>query len=205
MKFTYSSEFRTQEGFRHTSLELATNRIYATFEGTNGYGSNTIKKICIHNPTTMRLDETHLTQSPYNGKGHFTTINGIKLHPNAYNDILQHYFSMPDFFSGANVVTLSDRILTIFTDGLEVQYTTRLKHDHLETLPIRFFESRIHSIEGGGKCILHGVGYTQQRYTILINGITMYFIHEEEYTTALSFLLDTLFSAKDLIKDLLTA
>ena len=176
MKFVYDSRYTSQFGSKQISMEIVTGGLYVTFERMD-----TSKKIFIRKPHMMRLDETYRTQPPYNGEGHYTTIGNIELHPKSYNDILTHLLAMPD--SGAKVLTLSDRIITVWDSGLEVQYTRR--HNHQETLPIRFYISResLTSIEETGGSI------------ILNDSMTMVFTDEQEYTSAITFLHENLFDA----------
>lgn len=183
MKFVYDSSYTSQFGSKQISMEIVTGGLYVTFERMD-----TSKKIFIRKPHMMRLDETYRTQPPYTGEGHYTTIGNIELHYKSYTDILTHLLGMPE--SGAKVLALSDRIITIWESGLEVRYTTR-HHDHHETLPIRFYISResLTSIEE-----ISRVNDNQPRYTIILNdGISMLFTDEQEYTRAVKFLHENLF------------
>jgi len=179
MKFSYTLDDTKQ------TVESMHNEMIVTIErGTH------VKRSYIQNIHMMRLDETYRrTQS--------TTVGGVtELHPNAYADILTHVLGMPDFFSGAKVLILSDRSITIWEKGIEVQHTTPLCHDHLETLPIRFFLSSVHSIEETDKQTFYGVGgFSQIRYTIIFNdSIKMIFTNEDEYNRTASFLQESRFA-----------
>ena len=138
-------------------MEIVTGGIYVTFERMDNS-----KKIFIRKPQAMRLE------------GHCTTIGNIELHPKSYMDILTHLIAMPD----AKVLTLSDRIITIWDNGIEIHHTTRLHHDHLDTLPIRFYMSResLTSIEETADSI------------ILNDSITLQFTNEQEHAKAVTFL-----------------
>jgi hypothetical protein len=179
MKFVYDGEYTSQFGSKQISMEIVSGGVYVTFERMDNS-----KKIFIRKPHMMRLDETYRTHPPYNGEGHYTTIGHLELHYKSYTDILTHLIAMPD---SGKVLTLSDRIITIWDSGMEVQYTTRLCHDYLETIPIRFYMSR-ESLTSIEEIV------DLPRYTIILNdSIPMNFTNEQEYNSAVQFLHDNLF------------
>lgn len=214
MEYRYSEDYiPTAHGGKQTLMKIIGDSIYVTFERL--LITNNIRVQHIPKPTYMSLAENKMYKSEanYKGEGHFSIIQNIQCHPNSYMDILNNVFHIPDFFTGGNVLTLSDKIITIWEEGLEVHTTSRLKYEDVSHIggigscsirPIRFFLARknISSIEGTGR-----IEYTTEyRYQIYINEFTisvehghvtntaMTFTNEEEYDKTLTFLIDNIFS-----------
>lgn len=231
MEFIYTEDYSPIHDGRHcgkqTSMKIVGESMYVIFEcflsSTDKHTKN-IQVKHIRKPSHMSLLEngTYTGDPPYNGQGHFSIIDGIQCHPKSYTDVLHKVFHIPDFFGGGNILTLSDKIISIWEEGLEVHTTSRLKGETIGHLggtggtrirPIRFFLARnnIHSVEGTGR-IMFADNF---RYNIVMNEFdvpignshkttyTITFTNEEEYTKTLRFLIDNLFSAKKNTEDLL--
>ena len=220
MEFTYSEDYMPiDHSEKQTKMKIIENSIYVTIKR---WGS-CIKVNHIRKPSYMSLCENATyVAPPYNGQGHFSIIQDVQCHPKSYIDILNKIFHIPDFFSGGNVLTLSDKIITIWDEGLEIHNTSRLTHENVVHVggigggsihPIRFFLARnnINSIEGTGH-ISHN---NKDRYKIYINEYSIpvphtnatytaiTFTNEQEYKKTFDFLIDNLFSDKKSTENLL--
>jgi hypothetical protein len=227
MEFIYSDDYSPiAHCGKQTKMKIVGDSIYVTFERLLIATDKTTKNIQVNHmrkPSYMSLLENKSDRGPqYKGLGHFSIIQDVQCHPRSYMDILNKIFHIPDFFSGANVLTLSDKIITIWEEGLEIHNTSRLKHEDIvhiggtggcDILPIRFFLARnnINSVEGTGRIIFNN----EDRYKIYINeyhtpitqrsktNTAITFSIKEEYTETLNFLIDHLFSDKKSTGDLL--
>ena len=229
MEFIYSDDYMPIDmGGKQTKMKIVGDSIYVRFERLLSSIDITTKNIKVHHirkPPYMSLCEDSANIGPfseYKGQGHFSIIRDVQCHPKSYIDILNNVFRIPDFFSGGNVLTLSNKIITIWDEGLEVHNTSRLTHENVVHIggigggsihPIRFFlaKNNINSVEGTGRIIFNN----ENRYKIYINEYqipvpyrnatytAITFSDEEEYKKALNFLIDNLFSDKNTTVDLL--
>lgn len=221
MEFIYSDDYMPIDmGGKQTKMKIVGDSIYITLQKA----ANNITFHHIRKPSYMSLCEnsTYSPESKYKGQGHFSIIRDVQCHPKSYMDILNNVFRIPDFFSGGNVLTLSNKIITIWDEGLEVHNTSRLTHENVVHIggigggsihPIRFFlaKNNINSVEGTGRILFNN----ENRYKIYINEYqipvphrnatytAITFSDEEEYKNALNFLIDNLFSDKNTTVDLL--
>jgi len=228
MEFIYSDDYNPiAHCGKQTKMKIVGESIYITFERLLSSTDKTTKNIKVHHirrPSYMSLCENSM-YSPfpeYKGQGHFSLIQDVQCHPKSYTDILNNIFHIPDFFSGGNVLTLSDKIITIWNEGLEVHNTSRLTPENVAHIggigggsihPIRFFivRNNINSVEGTGR-ISHN---NEDRYKIYINEYqipvphrnstytAMTFKNEEEYKKTLNFIIDNIFSDKKYTENLL--
>jgi hypothetical protein len=194
MKFTYSDNFNRQgqqppHPTTSTTMEITPHGIHLTYQLLNdaNFGGKRTMFIPKSFPLSISLDETYRTQAPYNGEGHYTIFSNnpeCMLHPDAYDDIMKHYICIPDVFQGAKILTLSDRIITLWDKGIEVRHTSRFvrkNHEHLNTVSIRTFVPR------NGVEMLEGV-----RKSIKFGSITMDFTNEKEYNKTYMFFLENM-------------
>jgi hypothetical protein len=227
MEFIYKEDYMPiAHCGKQSKMKLVGDSIYLTLERYLSSTDITTKNIKVHHirkPTYMSLCENSTyTDSPeYKGQGHFSIIQDVQCHPKSYMDIMNKIFHIPDFFDGGNVLTLSNKIITIWDEGLEVHNTSRLTPENITHIggigggsihPIRFFlaKNNINSVEGTGR-ISHN---NQDRYKIYINEYSIpvtdrnatytaiSFTNEEEYKKTLDFLIDNLFSDKKSTDDL---
>jgi hypothetical protein len=221
MEFVYSEDYSPIANCgKQTKMKIVGKSIYVTFERLLSATDITTKNIQVNHirkPSYMSLleDSRYGGEPQYKGQGHFSIIDSVQCHPNSYIDILNKLFHIPDFFSCEKVLNLSDKIITIWEEGLEINNTSRLKHENVchiggtggcDILPIRFFLGRnnINSVEGTGRIIFNN----EDRYKIYINeynipisnrsktNTALTFTNEQEYKKTLDFLIDNLFSNK---------
>ena len=194
MKFTYSDNFNRQghqppHPTTSTTMEITSHGIHLTYtvpDYANFSGKRTVF-IPKSSQMPISLDETYRTGAPYDGEGHYTIFGNNEewmLHPDAYDDIMKHYICIPDVFQGAKILTLSDRIVTLWNEGIEVRHTSRFirpQHEALKTVSIRSFVPR------NGVEILEGT-----RKSIKFGGVTMDFTNEKEYNKIYMFFLENM-------------
>ena len=213
MEFIYSDDYSPiAHCGKQTKMKIVGDSIYVTFERLLSATDKTTKNIQVNHmrkPSYMSLLEIKSDRGPqYKGQGHFSIIQDVQCHPRSYMDILNKIFHIPDFFSGANlltlsdkdffsganVLTLSDKIITIWEEGLEIHNTSRLKHEDIshiggtggcDILPIRFFLARnnINSVEGTGRIIFNN----EDRYKIYINEYHSPITQRSKTNTAITF------------------
>ena len=134
MVFKYIDEWVDEYKTKHTTqVEISHDGIYLTVEK-----DNFIEKTYV---PSFHMSDIRVMQT-FRGDI-YTSYNSRRLSSEAYDHIMEYFFPIPDIFQGAQILTLSDKIITVWGEGMEVRNTSPVQNDNYHVgIPIRYFLSK---------------------------------------------------------------
>ena len=172
MVFKYIDERVDENKTKHTTqVEISHDGMYLTVEKDNFIEKTYVPSFHISNIRVMQT---------YRGDI-YTSYNSHRLSSEAYDHIMEYFFPIPDIFQGAQILTLSDKIITVWGEGIEVRNTSPVQNDNCYVdIPIRYFLSKqiMNSITCRKDYVKKGC---RSIHLVNTNFPTLLFTNEDEY------------------------
>jgi len=127
----------------------------------------------------------------------YTLYNRHRLSSEAYDHIMEYLFPIPDIFQGAQISTLSDKIITVWGEGIEVRNTSPVQNDNYTVdIPIRYFLSKqiMNSITCRKDYVKKGCWSI---HLVNTNFPTLLFTNEDEYDKTYTCIVKNFFTPKE--------